>query len=58
MASASCPLCGSPYKSLRARKPWEKVRHHLADHMTRRHPDLGTRDRSLLLDRALEGGAA
>jgi hypothetical protein len=51
-----CPLCGRPYAfHPEGDRPARLVRHAISQHMAVRHPHLGMRERSLLLD-AVTGG--
>jgi hypothetical protein len=52
----ACPLCGRPYECRpEGDRPARAVRHAISQHMSVRHPHLGLRERSLLLD-AVTGG--
>ena len=55
LASASCPLCGKAfhcYKSFRTGRA--SLRGRIMDHTSRKHQELGIRERSTLADRAVE----
>lgn len=63
LPSCHCPLC---HKLLKPRREWSRhqnggthtpqfvIRKLLYDHTIRKHPGMGIRERSLVLDRAVE----
>lgn len=55
IASASCPLCGSMYHCYKpSRTARASLRGRIMDHTSRKHQELGIRERSTLADRAVE----
>jgi len=55
----ACPICGATRASTRTHRksPRATLRNMLQNHIYNKHPGLGSRERSLVLERALEDAA-